>query len=49
MSIHSSVNMVNCMSFEQVPDWMKSERYDYCEPAQKQHAGLFEMLISLFI
>jgi len=49
MSIHSSVNMVNCMFLDQEPEWMKSERYEYCEPMEKEHAGLLKKLVSLFV
>ena len=33
MSIHNAVN--SFYMFDQEPSWMKSERYDYCEPADR--------------
>lgn len=33
MSIHNAVN--SFYLFDQEPSWMRCERYDYCEPADR--------------
>ncbi len=49
MSIHSSVMIANGVEYEWTPEWMKSERYDYCEPFEKkENAGFLKKILSLF-
>lgn len=45
MSIHNAVN--SFYLFDQEPSWMRSERYDYCEPeAREAHSlkGFFKTI-----
>lgn len=50
MSIHSSVNFGNYVIYDREPEWMRSERYDYCELfyETKERKGLLTRLLSLF-
>lgn len=50
MSIHSSVMIANGAAYDVTPGWMRSERYDFCEPLEekKEHTGWFQKILSLF-
>ena len=50
MSIHSSLNFDNIVMYDAQPEWMRSERYDYCEPFDVivEKKSLFEKLIAFF-
>ncbi len=51
MSIHSSVNFGSYALDDLQPEWMRSERYEYCEHAvaEAEHKSWFEKLIAFFM
>lgn len=50
MSIHSSFNMGDLINFDSEPEWMRAERYDYCEQQVEitENKNWFSRIISLF-
>ena len=50
MSIHNSIDYGNYVVYDREPEWMRSERYEYCEPfsLKSENKGLIARLVSLF-
>lgn len=49
MSIHSSISFGNYMMDDYRPEWIKAERYDYCEPYyNKESKTLLARIIEFF-
>ncbi|MBQ9155167.1 MAG: hypothetical protein IJ137_00120 [Eubacterium sp.] len=50
MSIRNAMNFTAYVNYDERPDWMKCERYDYCEQFDelKERTGWFEKVVSLF-
>lgn len=49
MSIHTSVNFDNYYMNNQQPEWMRSERLDYCEPMKRNEPKTFiEKIVAFF-
>ena len=52
MSIHNAVNFENIRLADQEPEWMRTERYDYCEPYSESAVtlkGLVKKLVACFM
>jgi hypothetical protein len=56
MSIYGVENYGNYKLVDELPEWMKAERYDYCEPffenalkaRAKRHNFLAQIFLSIF-